>query len=193
MADGASGRTMSTPGGPAVQRRLAAILIADVVGYTRLMERDDTGTFARLHSIRNEVVDPAVVSNGGRIVRTVGDGLMAEFASALSALRAASHIQREMMARNTGIPPEERIDYRIGINLGDVMVDGSDLAGDGINVAARLEALAQPGGIRVSGSVCEQVHGTLEVDFEDIGYQQVKNIPADKGLSHYARPERKVG
>ena len=159
-----------------VTRRLAAILIADVVGYTRLMERDDTGTFSRLRTIRDEVVDPAVVSHDGRIVRTVGDGLMAEFASALSALRAAVHIQREMTARNADVPADERIEYRIGINLGDVMVDGSDLAGDGINVAARLETLCEPGGICVSGSVREQVHGTLDVRFEDMGEQQVKNI-----------------
>jgi adenylate cyclase len=116
------------------------------------------------------------VSHDGRIVRTVGDGLMAEFTSALSALRAAVHIQREMTARNADVPADERIEYRIGINLGDVMVDGSDLAGDGINVAARLETLCAPGGICVSGSVREQVHGTLDVRFDDIGEQQVKNI-----------------
>ena len=161
---------------PAVTRRLAAILIADVVGYTRLMERDDTGTFSRLRTVRDEVVDPAIVSHGGRIVKTAGDGLMAEFTSALSALRAAVHIQREMTARNADVPADERIEYRIGINLGDVMVDGSDLAGDGINVAARLETLCEPGGICVSGSVREQVHGTLDVGFDDIGEQQVKNI-----------------
>jgi adenylate cyclase len=159
-----------------VTRRLAAILIADVVGYTRLMERDDTGTFARLRTIRDEVVDPAIVSHGGRIVKTAGDGLMAEFNSALSALRAAVHIQHEMATRNTDVPVDQRIEYRVGINLGDVMVDGSDLAGDGINVAARLETLCEPGGICVSGSVREQVHGTLDVHFDDIGEQQVKNI-----------------
>ena len=164
---------MSTPN---VTRRLAAILIADVVGYSRLMERDDTGTFSRLRNIRDEVVDPAIVSHDGRIVKTAGDGLVAEFASALAALRAAVQVQREMATRNADVPKDDRIAYRIGINLGDVMVDGSDLAGDGINVAARLETLAEPGGICVSGSVREQVHGTLDVDFEDIGDQQVKNI-----------------
>ncbi len=167
---------MAAANDPAVTRRLAAILIADVVGYTRLMERDDTGTFARLRIIRDEVVDPAVISHGGRVVRTVGDGLMAEFGSALSALRTAVHLQREMVVRNADVPVDERIEYRIGINLGDVMVDGSDLAGDGINVAARLETLCEPGGICVSGSVREQVHGTLDVRFDDIGEQQVKNI-----------------
>jgi adenylate cyclase len=167
---------MSAANDPAVTRRLAAILIADVVGYTRLMERDDTGTFSRLRTIRDEVADPAIVSHGGRIVKTAGDGLLAEFPSALSALRTAVQVQREMAARNADVPAGSRIEYRIGINLGDVMVDGSDIAGDGINVASRLEALCEPGGICVSGSVREQVHGTVDVGFEDIGEQQVKNI-----------------
>jgi len=167
---------MSAAYDPAVTRRLAAILIADVVGYTRLMERDDTGTFSRLRSIRDEVVDPAIVSHGGRIVKTAGDGLLAEFTSALSALRAAVQVQREMAPRNADVSADDRIEYRIGINLGDVMVDGNDLAGDGINVASRLEALCEPGGICISGSVREQVHGTIDVGFEDIGEQQVKNI-----------------
>ena len=159
-----------------VTRRLAAILIADVVGYTRLMERDDTGTFSRLRTIRDEVVDPAIVSHGGRIVKTAGDGLMAEFTSAVAAMRAAVQIQGEMAARNAGVASDERIDYRIGVNLGDVMDDGSEMAGDGVNVAARLETLADPGDICVSGAVREQVHGNLDVEFEDIGEQRVKNI-----------------
>ena len=160
----------------AVTRRLAAIVIADVVGYTRLMERDDTGTFARLRSIRDEVVDPAIVSHDGRIVKTAGDGLLAEFPSALAALRASVQIQGEMAKRNAGVAAEERIDYRIGINLGDIMIDGSDIVGDGVNVASRLESLAEPGGICVSSSVREQVHGQMPVTFVDIGEQQVKNI-----------------
>jgi class 3 adenylate cyclase/TolB-like protein len=164
------------PPGTTVTRRLAAILIADVVGYSRLMERDDTGTFARLRSIRDEVVDPAIVSHDGRIVKTAGDGFLAEFPSALAALRASVQIQREMAKRNEGVGAEDRLDYRIGINLGDVMADGSDIAGDGVNVAARLESIAEPGGICVSGSVREQVHGQMTVTFEDIGEQQVKNI-----------------
>ena len=140
------------------------------------MERDDTGTFSRLRSIRDEVVDPAIVSHDGRIVKTAGDGLLAEFPSALAALRAAVHIQREMAKRNEGVAAEDRIDYRIGVNLGDIMVDGSDIVGDGVNVASRLESLAEPGGICVSGSVREQVRGQLDVEFVDIGEQQVKNI-----------------
>ena len=167
---------MSATNGPTVVRRLAAILIADVVGYTRLMERDDTGTYSRLRTIRDEVVDPAVVSHGGRIVKTAGDGLLAEFPSALSALRTAVQIQRAMASRNAEAATEDRIDYRIGVNLGDIMVEAGDIAGDGVNVASRLEALAEPGGICVSGSVREQVHGTLDVGFVDIGEQQVKNI-----------------
>ena len=167
---------MSSAGNAAVTRRLAAILIADVVGYTRLMERDDTGTFSRLRTIRDEVVDPSIVSHGGRIVKTAGDGLVAEFTSAVAALRAAIQIQREMAVRKGVTPTEERIDYRIGVNLGDIMVDASDIAGDGVNVASRLETLAEPGGICVSGSVREQVHGNLDVEFDDIGEQQVKNI-----------------
>jgi class 3 adenylate cyclase/TolB-like protein len=159
-----------------VTRRLAAILVADVVGYTRMMERDDTGTFSRLRTIRDEVVDPAIVSHGGRIVKTAGDGLLAEFPSALSALRTAVQIQREMASRNADVAAEERIDYRIGVNLGDIMVEAGDIAGDGVNVASRLESLAEPGAICVSGSVREQVHGTLDVGFVDMGEQQVKNI-----------------
>ena len=160
----------------APERRLAAVVIADVVGYTALMERDDTGTFARLRSIRDEVVDPAIVSHGGRVVKTAGDGLLAEFSSALAALRASVQIQREMAARNTKVAKEDRIDYRIGVNLGDIMIDGYDIAGDGVNVASRLESIAQPGGICVSSAVREQVHGSLNVGFIDIGEQSVKNI-----------------
>jgi len=130
---------MSAP----VSRRLAAIVIADVVGYTRLMERDDSGTYARVRLIRDEVVDPAILSHGGRIVKTAGDGLVAEFTNALAALRASIQIQRQMAARNTTATAEERIDYRIGVNLGDIMVQGSEIAGDGVNVASRLESLVR--------------------------------------------------
>jgi len=157
-------------------RRLAAIVIADVVGYTRLMELDDTGTFSRLGSIRNEVIDPAIVSHGGHIVQTAGDGWLAEFPSALAALRASIQIQREMAKRNAGSPPNELIEYRMGINLGDIMVQGTEIAGDGVNVASRLESMADPGAICVSSAVREQVHGQLDAELVDIGDQQVKNI-----------------
>ncbi|MBK9245007.1 MAG: hypothetical protein IPM30_09210 [Burkholderiales bacterium] len=157
-------------------RRLAAVMIADVAGYSRLMERDEAGTHERLRQIRAEVTDPAVLRHGGRIVRTVGDGLLVEFASARSALQAAIGIQREMAARNRGLPADRRIDHRIGINLGDILVDDHDIAGNGVNVAARLEAIAPPGGIAISGTVRRQVGDDLGVTFVDAGQQQVKNI-----------------
>jgi len=157
-------------------RRLAAVLIADVAGYSRLMERDETGTHARLREIREQVTDPAVLRHGGRIVRTVGDGLLVEFSSAMSALVAGIEIQRTMAQRNADLPAAERIDHRIGINLGDILVDANDIAGNGVNVAARLEAIAPPGGIAISGTVRDQVRQDLGVDFVDVGVQHVKNI-----------------
>ncbi|HTN49036.1 MAG TPA: adenylate/guanylate cyclase domain-containing protein [Burkholderiaceae bacterium] len=160
----------------AVVRRLAAILIADVVGYSRLMERNETGTHTRLRAVRDEVTDPAIRASGGRIVRTVGDGLLVEFQSAGAALRAAVAIQREMRARNEGLPQDERIDYRIGINIGDIIVTPEDIEGDGVNLAARLQALADPGGICVSQAVQAQVREDLGVSFVDAGEQRVKNI-----------------
>lgn len=159
-----------------VARRLAAVLIADVVGYSRMMERDETGTHRRLQAVRGEVTDPAIRSHGGRIVRTVGDGLLAEFGSATAALRAAVAIQGEMNSRNAGLPADARIEYRIGINLGDIIVTAEDIEGDGVNIAARLEALADPGGICVSQAVQEQVHEDLGVTLVDAGEQRVKNI-----------------
>ncbi len=157
-------------------RRLAAIVIADVVGYTRLMERDDAGTLASMREIRAQLVDPAITQYGGHVVRTVGDGMLLEFRSADAALRFAIDAQRAMAQRNAPLPVDERIQYRIGINIGDIIVEGNDIAGDGVNVAARLEGLAEPGGICVSASVREQVHGALDVGFDDIGPQQLKNI-----------------
>jgi adenylate cyclase len=160
----------------AVTRKLAAILIADVVGFSRQMERDDGGTFARLREIRERIVDPKIAEHGGRVVKTAGDGMLLEFGSADAALRCAIDVQRAMHAENQSKPLDERIEFRIGINLGDIIVDGTDIAGDGVNVASRLEALAEPGGICVSSAVREQVHGSLDVGFDDIGEQQVKNI-----------------
>ena len=123
---------------PAVTRKLAAIAIADVVGFSRHMERDDAGTFARLQEIRERIVDPKIVERAGRIVKTSGDGMLLEFGSADAALRCAIDVQRAMAADNQSKPPDERIEFRIGINLGDIIVDGNDIAGDGVNVAARL-------------------------------------------------------
>ena len=160
----------------AVTRKLAAILIADVVGFSRHMERDDAGTFARLREIRERIVDPKIAEYGGRVVKTAGDGMLLEFSSADSALHCAIDVQRAMHADNQSKPSDQRIEFRIGINIGDIIVDGTDIAGDGVNVASRLEALAEPGGICVSSAVREQVHGSLDVGFTDIGEQQVKNI-----------------
>jgi adenylate cyclase len=157
-------------------RRLAAVMIADVAGYSRLRAGDEAGTHARLQQIRAEVTDPAVLRHGGRIVRTAGDGLLVEFPSARSALQAAIEIQRTMAGRNGGLPKDRRIDHRIGINLGDILVDEHDIAGTGVNVAARLESLAAPGGIAISGAVRGQVGDDLGVVFVDAGERQVKNI-----------------
>ena len=164
--------TMSTSS----TRRLAAVMIADVAGYSRLMEHDEAGTHARLLEVRAEVTDPAVRGQGGRIVRTVGDGILVEFPSAASALAAAVEIQRTMARRNLELRADQRIDHRIGINLGDILVGEDDIAGTGVNVAARLEALALPGGIAISGTVREQVREDVGVRFIDAGEQQVKNI-----------------
>ena len=133
-----------------VERRLATILAADMVGYSRLMEDDEEGIVARQQAHRAELIDNEIKGHGGRIVKTMGDGLLVEFASPVEAVRCAVEVQRGMVEREAGVPSDRRIQYRIGINLGDVMVDGNDLLGDGVNVAARLEALADPGGICVA-------------------------------------------
>ena len=131
-----------------VTRKLAAILIADVVGFSRHMERDETGAFRRLREVHERVIDPTIAEHGGRVVKTAGDGMLLEFGSADSALRCAIDMQRAMRTDNQSKPAEERIEFRIGINLVDIIVDGNDIAGDGVNVASRLEALAVPGGPR---------------------------------------------
>ena len=159
-----------------VERRLTAILAADVAGYSRLMGADEEGTLAALKTLRREVADPKIKEHRGRIVNTTGDGLLSEFASVVDAVRCAVEVQREMAARNTGVQPERRIDFRIGINLGDIILDENDIFGDGVNIAARLEALAEPGGICVSRVVRDQVRDKLAISFEDMGEQQVKNI-----------------
>lgn len=161
---------------PEVQRRLAAILAADMVGYSRLMEADETGTLARLKTHRLELIDPAIAKTRGSIVKTTGDGLLIEFASVVDAVTCAAEIQRRMARRNSDVSPARWIQFRIGINLGDVIVEDGDLFGDGVNVAARLEALAEPGGICVSGAVRDQVGDRLDFGFDDLGEQTVKNI-----------------
>ncbi len=159
-----------------VERRLTAILAADVVGYSRLMGADEEGTLAALKAIRRELVDPRIVEHRGRIVKTTGDGLLVEFASVVDAVRCAVDVQREMAERNMAVSAETRIEFRVGINLGDIIIDGDDIFGDGVNVAARLETLAEPAGICVTRVVRDQVRDKLAFAFEDMGEQQVKNI-----------------
>src|SRR6476660_5690276 len=159
-----------------LERRLAAILAADVAGYSRLMGADEEGTHERLKALRRELADPKIKEHRGRIVKTTGDGLLIEFASVVDAVRCAVEVQREMAERHTDVAPDRRIEFRMGINLGDIIKDGHDIYGDGVNVAARLEALAEPGGICVSRVVRDQVRDKLAFSFEDLGEQQVKNI-----------------
>src|SRR5712691_3100740 len=159
-----------------VERRLAAILAADVVGYSRLMGANEEATLAELKRHRRELVDPKITEHRGRIVKTTGDGILVEFASVVDAVRCAVDIQREMADRNVGVPSDRRIEFRIGLNVGDIIIDDKDIYGDGVNIAARLEALAEPGGICVSRVVRDQVRDKLDFSFEDMGEQQVKNI-----------------
>ncbi len=162
---------------PGPERRLAAVLAADMVGYSRLMEVDEAGTLARLKTHRIELIDPAIAKNRGRIIKTTGDGILVEFQSVADAVMCAADVQRRMVRRNLDVSPARSIQFRIGINLGDVIVEDDDIFGDGVNVAARLEALAEPGGICVSGAVRDQVGDRLDdIAFEDIGDQSVKNI-----------------
>src|SRR5262249_19646421 len=158
------------------ERKLVAILAADVVGYSRLMEVDEAGTLARLKTHRLELIDPAIAKHRGRIIKTTGDGLLVEFQSVVDAVECATEIQTRMARRNADVSPARAIQLRIGINLGDVIVEDDDIFGDGVNIAARLEALAEPGGICVSAAVRDQVGGRLDSTFEDRGEQSVKNI-----------------
>jgi adenylate cyclase len=159
-----------------MERRLAAILAADVVGYSRLMERDEEGTLVALKALRSELFDPTIAEHKGRIVKLMGDGALVEFTSAVDAVQCAVAIQRTMHRRNVDLPTDRSLEFRIGINLGDVIVEGEDLYGDGVNIAARLEALAEPGGIYVSEVVHQSIGSKLDLDFEDLGEHQVKNI-----------------
>ena len=159
-----------------VARRLAAILAIDMVGYSRHMESDEAGTIARQRSHRQELIDPVLNEQGGRIVKTTGDGLLVEFGSVVDALDSAVRIQRAIAETEANAPSERRIQYRAGINLGDIVIDGDDIVGDGVNIAARLEGLAEPGGISITASVFEQVVGKLDLVFDDLGDLQVKNI-----------------
>ena len=159
-----------------VDRRLAAIFAADIAGYSRLMASDEEGTLRQLKAHRKQLIDPKITEHRGRIVKTTGDGALVEFVSVVDAVRCAVDIQRGMNQRNTDVPADKRIQFRIGINVGDIIIDGDDIFGDGVNVAARLEALADPGGILVSSIVHDQVRDKLSFGFEDMGEHTVKNI-----------------
>ena len=165
-----------------VERRLAAILAADIAGYSRLMSVDEEGTLRQLKVHRKELIDRKITEHRGRIVKTTGDGMLVEFVSVVDAVRCAVDVQRSMAERNSNVPTETRIQFRIGINVGDIIIDGDDIFGDGVNVAARMEALADPGGIMVSGIVHDQVRDKLSFSFEDLGEQTVKNIARPIGV-----------
>jgi TolB-like protein/class 3 adenylate cyclase len=156
-------------------RRLAAILAADVVGYSRLMGEDEAGT-AKAVRERREAATPIVREFGGRLVKTMGDGILLEFPSVVAAVECAIAIQKQMVERNAGVPEGKRVLYRMGVNVGDVLIEGDDILGDGVNIAARLESIAEPGGICISGSAYDQVRGRVEADFTDLGEQSLKNI-----------------
>ena len=159
-----------------MERKLSAILAADVVGYSRLMEQDEADTFERLRAHRTELFEPEIEKRHGRIFKLMGDGLLAEFASVVDAVECAIVLQREMASRNQDLPDDRRIDVRIGINLGDVIVEGEDRHGEGVNIAARLQQLAEPGGICVARNVHDQVKNKLDLRFRDLGDHTVKNI-----------------
>jgi TolB-like protein/Tfp pilus assembly protein PilF len=167
-------------------RRLAAILAADVAGYSRLMGADEEGTLARLKAHRRELIDPRIAEHRGRIVKTTGDGLLVEFGSVVDAVRCAAEIQRAMTARESDEAKDGRIQFRIGVNLGDVIVDGDDIHGDGVNVAARLESIADPGSICLSAAAWEQVRGKIALAADDIGEQRLKNIDRAVGVYRIA-------
>src|SRR6266446_1737810 len=159
-----------------VERRLAAILSADVAGYSRLTGLDEEGTHATLKACRRELIDPKIGEHRGRMVKNTGDGALVEFASAVDAARCAIEIQRAMAARNAAIPEDRRVEFRIGINVGDIIIDEGDIYGDGVNIAARVEALASPGAICLSEDAYKQVKGRLALRVSDMGEQQLKNI-----------------
>src|SRR5580692_6768627 len=156
-------------------RRLAAILAADIVGYSRLMGEDEAGT-AKAVRERREAARPIVADHGGRIVKTTGDGLLLEFPSVVAAVESAIAIQKLMDERNSETPEDKRILYRIGVNLGDVLIEDDDILGDGVNIAARIEALCEPGGVLISGAAYEHTRGRIDADFVDLGEKALKNI-----------------
>jgi len=159
-----------------IERKLAAILAADIAGYSRLVGQDEEGTLARLRALRRELIDPTIAEHRGRIFKTTGDGVLVEFASVVDAVRCAVAVQRATAAREAALVQERRIEFRVGVNLGDIVVEGDDILGDGVNIAARLEAIAAPGGICLSGAAFDQVEGKIGAVFTDLGNRQLKNI-----------------
>jgi len=162
--------------GDRAERRLAAVLAADVAGYSRLMGADEEGTLTRLKAIRKELVDLTIAKHRGRIVKTTGDGMLAEFASAVDAVRGAVEVQRGMAERSASVPQDQRIEFRIGIHVGDIIIDDNDIFGDGVNIAARLEGIAEPGGVCISDDTYRQIRGKVEIGWDDLGQQNLKNI-----------------
>src|ERR1700736_6508801 len=162
--------------GERVERRLAAVLAADVAGYSRLMGADEEGTLARLKAVRKTLVDPAIAAYRGRIVKTTGDGMLVEFASAVDAVRGAVEVQSGMAEQNASVPQDLRIEFRIGIHVGDIIIDDNDIFGEGVNVAARLEGIAETGGVCMSNDTYRQVRGKVEIVCDDMGQQPLKNI-----------------
>jgi TolB-like protein/class 3 adenylate cyclase len=159
-----------------VERRLIAVLAADVAGYSRLMGRDEEGTLARLKAFRKTLIDPAIAEHRGHIVKTTGDGMLVEFASAVEAGRCAVEVQRRMAEQNADLPHDVRIEFRVGIHVGDIIIDESDIFGNGVNIAARLEGIAEPGGVCISDDAERQLRGRVDVGFDDMGLQTLKNI-----------------
>src|SRR5271169_5291503 len=177
--------------GARVERRLAAILAADVAGYSRLMGADEEGTLARLKACRKALVDPKIAEYRGRIVKTTGDGMLVEFGSAVDAVRCAVEVQRGMALSNVDIPESKRVEFRIGIHVGDIIIDDNDIFGDGVNIAARLEGIADPGGICVSDDAHRQIRGKTEIAYDDMGHQSLKNI-SEPMRAWRARPAANV-
>src|SRR6202043_1967806 len=159
-----------------MERRLTAILAADVVGYSRLMGANETGTLAALKTLQTDFIDGKISEHQGRIVKLTGDGMLVEFPSVVNAVACATELQRGIRKRNAGVPQDHRIEFHMGVNVGDVIVQGEDIFGDGVNVAARLESIAAPGGITISGPVRDHIGNRLDLTFEDMGEQTLKNI-----------------
>ena len=168
-----------------VERRLVAMLAADVAGYSRLMGADEEGTLVQLKACRKTVFAPKIAEHRGRIVKNTGDGMLVEFASAVDTVRCATEVQRSMAEQNAAVPQDQRIEFRIGIHVGDIIFDDNDIFGDGVNIAARLEGIAEPGGVCISDDAHRQIRGKIDVAFDNIGEQTLKNI--DEPIRQHVR------